>query len=489
MSEITGTSSSENLIGTSQDDRIFGNGGNDQISAGLGNDWIEASGTLSGGPGNDTYIARPIGGLFPSRTRISDTEGRSIIVGDALLEAHLGDANDYVVIEGGTLGDPNNPDPLGRGNDEIHILGIGSRFGAAVSFSLGPAPYVTDGDADVVHIYKSATGSINIFGIEPNDKIIFHGFPELDSPKNIASLAGKGVLTSLELPSGLSLSFFTSGDDLTASNFALSDREQAWKPALHDNDFYWSYTGSPLKENWTLSGELYFLGGGDDEAFGSDASEVVYAEGGDDMVVAGGGGDELFGGSGADILRGGAGSDEIFGGGGRDRLGGGTGDDLLDGGADNDALFGGPQNDRVLGGDGDDFVYGDSGRDSLGGGNGEDLLTGDWGRDWLWGGPGDDSLRGNGGNDTLRGEDGTDKLAGGRGLDLFIVSAADTGTDWIFGFNDREKVRFDGFGLTKWGLAWRAETNGNRTEIDADDDGTAEVVLLGFTDFGADNIA
>ena len=208
----------------------------------------------------------------------------------------------------------------------------------------------------------------------------------------------------------------------------------------------------------------------------------------DDPPQGTAGDDVLIGGDGDDTMRGGGGSDVIEGGGGDDRLGGGRGDDLVDGGAGSDAVFGGKQNDVVRGGDGDDFVYGNPGRDSLGGGAGADLLTGGWGRDWLWGGAGDDILRGNGGADVLHGGGGNDRLAGGWGLDLYVIAAGDGGTDWIFGFNPQEKIRFDGFGRTDAEIAASVASDGERTTIDADDDGTADVVLLGFTDFGTDNI-
>jgi len=86
------------------------------------------------------------------------------------------------------------------------------------------------------------------------------------------------------------------------------------------------------------------------------------------------------------------------------------------------------------------------------------------------------------------GQAGTDRLAGGWGLDLYVVAAGDTGTDWIFGFNPAEKIRFDGFGLSPAEIAGRAAVDGDNTAIDADADGTADVVLLNFTGFDTDNV-
>jgi Ca2+-binding RTX toxin-like protein len=183
--------------------------------------------------------------------------------------------------------------------------------------------------------------------------------------------------------------------------------------------------------------------------------------------------------AGADVFEGTAGDDVLRGDGGADELYGLQGDDLVDGGR---------QNDTVRGGGGDDVVSGDPGWDALGGDAGADVLSGGWGRDWLWGGAGDDVLRGDGGADTLFGQAGTDRLAGGWGLDLYVVAAGEAGTDWIFGFNPQEQIRFDGFGLSAAEIAARATVVGTGTTIDADADGSAEVVLANFTGFDADNV-
>jgi len=243
-----------------------------------------------------------------------------------------------------------------------------------------------------------------------------------------------------------------------------------------------------------------------DRLVGGFGEDIIRGGGGRDLIAGGRGDDGLSGGVGADwmygnagddslsgnedhdVLRGGAGDDRLRGNDGDDRLGGGRGNDELYGGAGNDALFGGRHDDFFRGGDGDDYVYGNAGRDHLIGEDGADVLTGGWGPDRLEGGDGVDRLRGNGGNDRLYGLDGSDRVSGGGGQDTFVILAIHSGTDWIYDFTNSDKLLFGGFVVVDRDYTSRAEIRGNRTDIDADDDGTPEVVLLGFTEFGADNI-
>lgn len=170
------------------------------------------------------------------------------------------------------------------------------------------------------------------------------------------------------------------------------------------------------------------------------SGSIIYALGGDDLVVGGAGDDTIFGGAGDDVIVGSAGADAIDGGLGFDTLdftsaasgitvnfitgtgsqgialgdtytnihhvdGSGfddtiTGDDFgndLFGLAGNDTLSGGKGHDRLYGGDGDDVLYGGRGNDIVLGGAGNDRLFGQIDRDVLDGGSGDDELTG--GND------------------------------------------------------------------------------------------
>lgn len=86
-----------------------------------------------------------------------------------------------------------------------------------------------------------------------------------------------------------------------------------------------------------------------------------------------------------------------------------------------DSIFGFGGNDTISAAGGDDVVYG---------GDGEDVISGDQGNDSLFGDAGNDTLSGGSGDDEISGGDGADVLTGGDGADSFIVSGADTITDF-----------------------------------------------------------
>ncbi len=151
--------------------------------------------------------------------------------------------------------------------------------------------------------------------------------------------------------------------------------------------------------------------------------------------------DELFGDLGDDTIAGDDGDDYLYGEEGRDLIKGGDGDDELYGGADNDRLYGGDGNDRLYGEADDDLLYGEEGNDNLFGGEGDDTLKGGDGDDGLYGGDGNDTLEGGDRNDELYDGAGNDKLDGGAGDDYLEDTAGD---DTLLGGagNDRLNASF-----------------------------------------------
>jgi Ca2+-binding RTX toxin-like protein len=96
----------------------------------------------------------------------------------------------------------------------------------------------------------------------------------------------------------------------------------------------------------------------------------------------------LLGSHGNDIL---VGTDGVDGSGGT--INGGPGDDLVYAGGGNDIILGGSDQDILYGQAGDDTIWGKSGTDLLCGGSGNDTLEGDGNADTLWGGSGNDVFR------------------------------------------------------------------------------------------------
>jgi hypothetical protein len=95
-------------------------------------------------------------------------------------------------------------------------------------------------------------------------------------------------------------------------------------------------------------------------------------------------------------------SDTLEGNDGDDVLNGRNGNDFLAGLGGDDILSGGNGADQLLGDDGDDILNGGNGADRIFGGNGADLLDGDNGSDLLVGGAGSDRLTGSNGRDTFQ---------------------------------------------------------------------------------------
>ena len=87
-------------------------------------------------------------------------------------------------------------------------------------------------------------------------------------------------------------------------------------------------------------------------------SQVIFGEGGDDVIHGGAGNDWLFSGEGDDQIFGGTGDDILYGGAGNDYLDGGTGHNSLYGGAGNDILVYNQGMAHASGGEGIDFLVG-----------------------------------------------------------------------------------------------------------------------------------
>jgi serralysin len=117
----------------------------------------------------------------------------------------------------------------------------------------------------------------------------------------------------------------------------------------------------------------------------------------------------------------------------------------LDGTNQSDWIFLQDGDDTCIAGLGDDTVFGENGNDVLSGGEGNDLLSGGDGNDELSGGSGDDCLSGDSGDDTLDGGIGIDALYGGSGNDYYVVRERNTYIADSEGSNDRALIYADFF--------------------------------------------
>jgi serralysin len=233
------------------------------------------------------------------------------------------------------------------------------------------------------------------------------------------------------------------GDDLSVADSTNLSSPGTWN--LYGNrTIHFDMTGhqdlfyGSQSDNDTIDG-----GGGNDVINGGAGADVIHGGTGDDTINGGpnttGTPDQLYGDDGNDIIK--AGSQTVG-----SLLDGGAGNDQLYGSFASDTINGGDGNDYLSSGGGADIMHGGAGDDSLKGGTAAAQLYGDDGNDTLVGGSGNEYLSGGNGNDKLTGGGGNDTLNGGAGNDTFIF-AANFGKDVIADFQntngEQDIIQFD----------------------------------------------
>lgn len=239
---------------------------------------------------------------------------------------------------------------------------------------------------------------------------------------------------------------------------------------------FWYADSDGVSHTGEASNDLMYAQGGNNVLSGSYGSDGLVGGKGNDTLNGDQDGDFLWGRAGDDSLSGGDGKDWLDGGAGADTLDGGYGGDWMAGGAGNDLYFvddpgdavqefigggddtvvcsvqdytmtnwieevtlahsagisvSGNETDNVVTGNGfNNQFYGLSGNDKLLGKDGADLLDGGFGNDTLKGGTGADTLEGGGEADALYGGQDKDILYGGQGDDQLF---GDLGDDWLSG--------------------------------------------------------
>lgn len=114
---------------------------------------------------------------------------------------------------------------------------------------------------------------------------------------------------------------------------------------------------------------------GDVRVEGGGGSDVIWASGGDDILLGGSGADRIFGGAGDDYLAGGGGGDDLNGGLGLDVIQGDTGNDRMMDVSGNNVLDGRNGADDILDGAGSAFIAGGRGNDRITLGGGSDVIA------------------------------------------------------------------------------------------------------------------
>lgn len=203
----------------------------------------------------------------------------------------------------------------------------------------------------------------------------------------------------------------------------------------------------------TVNACHFFCGPYNDEVrFGGKQNDVIWGQGGADVLDGGPSDDEILGGNDADFIFGNVGNDQLYGNEGADQIWGGSGNDKISGGADGDYIWGdlgavspvgsNPQatfDDVIEGGEGNDHIWGEAGDDVIFGGAGSDVVWGGDGSDKIHGGLGADYLYGGNGDDTIIDHStDIDVLIGGSGVDLLscwdgLAQNPSNGIDYVRG--------------------------------------------------------
>ena len=164
---------------------------------------------------------------------------------------------------------------------------------------------------------------------------------------------------------------------------------------------------------------------------GSNKSETIHQDGGNQTIFGKGGADKIYAGAGDDMIIGGAGADRIYGGAGSDTASyepSGSGVTVSLKMVNNKAVAG--KGGQATG----DILYS---IENLTGSGFADELTGNKHSNWLEGRGGADVLKGMGGGDRLDGGSGRDTLTGGFHANDVFVFHNGYGRDTITKFEDR----------------------------------------------------
>lgn len=422
---LEGSEGNNILRGMDGNDWLYGRPGNDTLYGGNGNDFLDGQdGTdvMYGGAGDDIYFAGS-----REDTIVEDTgDGRDRVysaydnytLGTNLEDLLLVRENPYEpdeIMGNGRSGNGNSLRNRIYGNALNNVLD--GRAGADFMYGgLGNDTYIVDDLGDVV---QDAISIANFFDQGVNLALREGGD---DTVRSSVTFALGANLENLALTGSADL-------DGTGNELANTIIGNAG-----DNILYGS-TGNDILNGG--AGNDYLRGGsGNDTAsfdtatrevrvdLGLSAAQATSGAGRDTLVSI----ENLIGSNYSDTLAGNAGDNRVFGGRGNDSLTGGDGDDYLNGGIGSDfALYSSATaavnidlnitTAQETGGAGSDTL---TGIEKLTGSVFADTLTGNARNNILGGGLGNDTLSGNSGNDWLFGGAGRDSLSGGTGTDTFV---------------------------------------------------------------------
>lgn len=450
MANINGNNNANTLIGTAFADTINARGGNDFVDAGDGNDYVEGGNgddVLKGGRGNDQMF----GGAHNDRLNGGD--------GDDFLDGGTG--IDWADFDGGAAVnvDLSLGTAFGQGNDSLVNFEnvLGSSFADTIKGSAGNN--VLDG-ANGNDTFIATLGADAIIGGLGSDTINFSGLASgVTSTLASYSAAGAtGTLSGVENITGTAFADTLTGDagnniiDGGLGNDIINGGAGIDTAVLSGN------ANAPFNRGVFANLTTGSSTGGS----GTDTLIGIENLTGSDFS------DQLTGDAGNNVLSGGASSDQFFATQGIDIYNGDTGDhdtvyftgqpgataNLATGIYSFDANNHGTMTniDDLVGGSGSDTLTGNAAANTLDGMDGNDIIAGGLGNDLIFGGAGSDTLIADGGNDELTGNYSYFDF-GDYASDTFVIGAnagAVTINDFQLGVDKLDVSAFNLGGSNYW---------------------------------------
>ncbi|MEM7694795.1 MAG: LamG-like jellyroll fold domain-containing protein [Pseudomonadota bacterium] len=326
------------------DDAFTATGNTDTLTAGWGNDTVTVGGhvdDLSLGNGHDVATVGSV-----NTADLGDDNDALTVTGNASGTISGGWGNDTITV-GGSAGTVNG----GNGADRITLGNGGTVNGGDDNDTLvggaGADALNGDGGNDTFELAGNATAS----GGSGNDTFRFD--PSISAGASTITIDGGDDNDTID-GTGLSNVVFTAGptDDGSGN---LSGQFTY----LDDNGDTVTVNFSNV-ETLTNFPQLSPVNG----SAGSDYMVVGHTDGDGDQIDNGN--NYILAGADQDVVEAGGGNDTIFGEAGGDALSGEAGNDVIDGGDGDDVIVGGAGNDTVTGGAGRDTLYlGDGGGDDI----------------------------------------------------------------------------------------------------------------------------